>query len=51
MHIFSQEGGVISKEDCWVCIHNDYLYTGDTLEDLVLVLNNEWEDDKHLVGY
>ena len=51
MKIFKQEGGVISKEDCWVCIHESYIYIGTTLEDLVHILNTEWEHDKHIVGY
>ena len=50
MKIYLQEKGVIGKEDCWCCIHEGYLYIADTLEELVTVLNTEWEHDKHLVG-
>lgn len=50
MHIFYQEAEVISEEPVWVCIHECYLYTAPTLEALVVVLNTEWEHDKHLAG-
>jgi len=50
MRIFKEEPGVISKEACWVCICAEYMYTADTLEELVEILSIEWEDDKHLVG-
>lgn len=48
MKIFKQEKGLISKEDCWVCIHDEYIYTAKTLEELIEILNTEWEHDKHL---
>ena len=50
MRIFEEEGGIISEESIWVCICGPYMYTGDTLLELVKVLNSEWEHDKHLVG-
>lgn len=50
MKIFKEKAGVISKGECWVCIHDGYLYTAKTLEKLIEVLNTEWEHDKHLVG-
>jgi hypothetical protein len=51
MRIFEEQPGVISEGPCWVCIHNGYMYTALTLEDLIQVLNTEWEHDKHIVGY
>lgn len=44
--------GEISKEGCWICWHDMYLYTGldNTLESLIKVLNEEWEDERHIVG-
>lgn len=48
--IFKEMAGVISPEDCWVCICEGYLYTADTLEHLIDVLNTEWKLDRHLVG-
>ncbi len=27
-----------------------YLYMADTLQELLEIVQNEWEDDKHLVG-
>lgn len=50
MHIYEQKAGVISKNVCWCCIHEGYLYIGDTLEQLIVILNTEWEHDRHLVG-
>lgn len=50
MHIFQEKAGIISENPIWVCICNDYIYTADTIENLISILNNEWEDDKHLVG-
>jgi len=46
--LFREEAGVISKEKCWVCVCEGYLYTADTLEDLIQVLNIEWKQDKWL---
>lgn len=50
MHIYKEKAGVISEGPVWVCIHDGYLYTADTLEGLIKVLNEEWEHDKYLVG-
>jgi len=51
MKIFKQKAGVISLNDCWVCIHGGYMYGPcNTLEQLIHVLNTEWEHDKHIVG-
>ncbi len=49
MRIFQEKPKVIGDEAVWVCIHDGYLYTANTLEELVEVLNTEWEHDKHLV--
>lgn len=48
MHIFKEKPGVISKNEVWVCIHDSWIYIADTLEELVNILNTEWEADKHL---
>jgi hypothetical protein len=50
MKVFKEKEGVISKESCWVCIHDEYLYTADTYLKLLWVLMTQWENDKHLVG-
>lgn len=50
MRIYKEEVGVISPDECWICICKEYFYTADTLEELIEVLNTEWEDDEHLVG-
>lgn len=49
MKIFFQEKGLISDADFWVCIHGQYMYCGDTLRDLIEVMNAEWEQDLHLI--
>ena len=36
--------------EVWVCIHNEYLYIEATLEKLIETINNEWEQDKHLIA-
>ena len=48
--IFKQKAGVISPNEVWVCICEEYLYIEDTLEELITLLNTEWKDDKHLAG-
>ena len=40
--------GEISEAGCWVCVHTGYLYIGNTLEDLLVVIATEWKCDKHL---
>lgn len=48
--IFKEKSGIISKKECWVAIFNEYLYTAETLDELLYILYTEWEHDKHLVG-
>lgn len=50
MKIFKEQAGVITKDECWVCLCDCYMYMADTLEQLIEVLNTEWEDDKHLIA-
>lgn len=50
MHIFKENKHVISKEEVWVCICEGYMYSADTLMDLIYILNTEWKHDRHLVG-
>ena len=50
MHIFLESPGVISKESVYVCLCEGYMYTGDTMYELIQVLNTEWKHDKHLIG-
>ena len=50
MHIFKEKAGIISPNSCWVCIHDGYMYIGNTLIELIAVLNTKWEDDQYLVG-
>jgi hypothetical protein len=48
--IFKEKPGVISINECWCCISEGYLYTADTLEDLLVMLNSEWKHENHIVG-
>jgi len=50
MRIFLEKSGVISKGSAWVCLCDGYMYTANTLNQLVDVLNTEWKLDRHLVG-
>jgi hypothetical protein len=50
MNIYKEQAGVISDEETWVCMHDVYLYTADTLEQLIHILNTEWEHEKHYTG-
>lgn len=51
MKIFRQKAGVISQESCWVCVHQSYLYIGDTLPQLLWIMITKWNNDKYIVGY
>lgn len=48
--LFKERPGVISKDSCYVAMCTGYLYTADTLEELLTRLETEWEQDQHLVG-
>ena len=59
IEIFKEKAGVISEDEIWVCTCSEmtsvdsasgYMYTAKTLEQLIEILNTEWEDDKHLCG-
>ena len=49
MHIYQEKAGVISPDPVWVCICEGYLYTANTLEQLIEKLNTEWKDGQHYV--
>lgn len=48
MRIFEDTSKDISSKNIWVCICEGYLYTADTLDELIEILNTEWKHDKHL---
>ena len=48
MRIYQEKTGAFSPTPDWVCIHKEYIYIAPTLEELIIILNTEWEDDKHL---
>lgn len=47
MRIYKEKAGVISPNECWVCICEGYLYVKETLEELIELLNTEWKHDEH----
>ena len=50
MRIHRAQAGEISEEPCWVIFDRCWLYTADTLFDVMCLYIAEYEDDKHLVG-
>lgn len=34
----------------WMCFHSYYLYTGETLFQLIKQMLFEWNNDKHMIG-
>lgn len=50
MRIFKEKAGMISENEIWICIDSCWLYTGDTLFELLWCILKEWRSDKHLVG-
>ncbi len=50
MKIFREKAGIISVDRCCVAYHKGYLYTADTLLQLLWTVLTEFNNDKHLVG-
>lgn len=50
MRLFKEKAGVISEVACWVMIDRCWLYTGDTLLQVVWKYVSQYKSDKHLVG-
>jgi hypothetical protein len=50
MKIFREKGGVISEDPIWVCFSGPYMYTADTLWQLLKIVVKEWKNDRHLIG-
>lgn len=50
MKIFKEKAGVVSPNEVWICLCEGYLYTGDTLDELITILNTEWKQDQHLIA-
>lgn len=48
LKIYWEVAGLISENRIWVCFSDGYMYTADTLEELLTVINNEWKLDQHL---
>lgn len=48
--IYKESPGIISEDPCWVCLHDCYMYTGDTFIKLILEIITQWKSDRHLVG-
>lgn len=50
MRIYKEQAGVISEGEVWVCMCDCFMYTADTLEELVDVLNTKWRHESQIVG-
>ena len=48
--IYKESPGIISEGHCWVCLHDCYMYTGDTFIKLILEIITQFKSDKNLVG-
>ncbi len=48
--VYLERPGVISPGAVWICFTPGYMYSADTLPDLLHVVDTEWEWDRHLVG-
>lgn len=48
--IYKAKPNDVSKKAIWVCVHDCYLYTGDTLFQLLKQMFNNWDSDQHFVG-
>jgi hypothetical protein len=42
--------GEISRDGCWTISSEGYLYTADTLHDVIQLFFTEYQEDNHLVG-
>lgn len=47
---FRSERGEISPERVWCCLHEEYLYIGSSLWNLLWIFATQFRDDRHLVG-
>ncbi len=45
-----EDPGIISENECYMIIADEYLYSGDTVEECIWEVMLEWKNDKHLVG-
>jgi len=43
--------GVLCDRECYTASIGHYLYIADTLPELFLQIAQEWEHDKHFVGF
>ena len=51
INIYREPAGKISKDECYTAVESNYLYIADTLSELLKIISEEWQDDKHLAGY
>lgn len=50
MKVFKEKAGVISENPVWIMLHDGYIYTGDTLLKLLILVIREYKHDRHMVG-
>lgn len=49
-HIICEPPGVISKDRCWVCIHEAWMYTSESFLGLLREMIAGWKHNKNLWG-
>jgi len=48
--IYKAKANSLSNKNVWICLSGCYLYTGDTLFQLLKQMINNWESDHHMIG-
>lgn len=48
--MFREKPGVISENECYVILSDEYMYEGDTSQECIWTMILQWKHDKHLVG-
>ncbi len=49
-NLFWSPPGEMSEDGCWVLIHHEYMYIGNTVISCLWKALTGWNADKHLVG-
>lgn len=42
--------GVVSKNACWLLLHDCWLYSGETVVELLGDISKNWKKDRALIG-
>lgn len=47
---FQTKPNIISENSCYVIFADEYMYSGDTEQEVIWQMILEWKEDKHMVG-